>query len=115
MAAPALEALAKWKGPATARMLRKVAGQQLLGKQSKTSDRPVATRPIEYEHEIVARTCRTARPACWDVELPVVPVCVRISWLIPGPPVFVVNAMSSCCQAISTVSSHASAAVTILA
>jgi len=70
VAAPALEALAKWKGPATARMLRKVAGQQLLGKQSKTSDRPVATRPIEYEHEIVARTCRTARPACWDVELP---------------------------------------------
>src|SRR5215831_17846773 len=50
-------------------MLRKVARQQLLGKQSKTSDRPVAIGPIEYEHEIVARTCWTAWPTRWDVEL----------------------------------------------
>ena len=39
-----------------ARMLRKIARQQLLGKQSKISDRPVTARPIENEHEIVART-----------------------------------------------------------
>jgi hypothetical protein len=46
----------KWKRAATARMLRKIARQQLLGKQSKISDRPVTARPIENEHEIVART-----------------------------------------------------------
>ena len=32
------------------RLLRKVPRHQLLGKQRKPSDRPVATRPIEYEH-----------------------------------------------------------------
>ena len=53
-----------------ARMLREVARQQLLGKHGKTSDRPIATRPIEYEHEIVARTRRTARPTRWDIEFP---------------------------------------------
>ena len=42
-------------------------------------------------------------------------VCVRISALIPGSPVFVFNAMSSCCQAINTAPSHASAEVTISA
>ena len=95
-------------------MLRKVAGQQLLSQQRETSDRPVAARSIEYEHQIVARTCRTGRPTGWDIERPVVPVCVRISWLIPAPPVFVVNGMYSCCQAISTAPSHASAEVIIL-
>ena len=35
--------------------------------------------------------------------------------LIPGLPVFVFNAMSSCCQATNTAPSHASADVTISA
>jgi hypothetical protein len=61
----------------------------LLRKPRETGNRPVAARSIEYEHQIVARTCRPTR---WDIEVPAVPVCVRISWLIPGPPVFVVNA-----------------------
>jgi Transposase len=49
------------------------------------------------------------------LSVPEVPVCLRISALIPGSPVFVCNAMSSCCQAISIAPSHASADVTISA
>jgi hypothetical protein len=84
----------------------------LLGNQREAGYRPTAGRPIEYEHEIVARASRTGRPTRRDI---VVPVGVRISPLIPGLPVFAVNAMSSCCQAINTAPSHASAEVTILA
>jgi hypothetical protein len=47
-------------------MLRKVARQQLLSKQCEAGYRPAAIRPIENEHQIVARASRTDRPTRWN-------------------------------------------------
>ena len=49
-------------------MLRKVARQQLLRKQCEAGYRPLAARPIEYEHQIVARPSRTDRPTRWNTQ-----------------------------------------------